>query len=151
MESARPHTCSPPGGGAHHATKYAVEAFSDAMRYEVKGFGIRVVLIEPGPVNTEFGSTANASMAEHPTDGPYAEFNRGVDALVTKTYVKAPRGSARPEAIAAVIARAVTTRRPKPRYLVGPTAKSIVSTHALLSDRMWDRFLTTQYPKPPAG
>ena len=140
-----------PGGGAYHATKYALEAFSDALRYETKGFGVQVVLIEPGPVNTEFGATASASVADQPDDGPYAEFMTAVDALVTKTYAKPPTGSARPEAIADVIVTALTARRPKPRYLVGATARSIVSTHALLSDRAWDRFLTTQYPKPPAG
>jgi len=138
-----------PGGGAYHATKYAVEALSDALRYEVKGFGIDVVLVEPGPVNTEFGSTANASMADQPGDGPYADFTAGVDALVAKTYGGEPKGSARPEAIAEVIETALTTRRPKARYLVGSTARSIVLAHALLPDRAWDRFLGTQYPKPP--
>ena len=82
-------------------------------------------------------------------NGP--DFTQGVDALVTKTYAKPPKGSARPEAIAKVIATAISSRRPKPRYLVGPTAKSIVATHSLLSARLWDRFLTTQYPNPPSA
>jgi len=140
-----------PGGGAYHATKYAVEALSDALRYEVKGFGVGVVLVEPGPVTTEFGTTANASMADQTDDGPYAGFRQGVDALVAKTYAGEPKGSARPEAIAAVIETALTTGRPKARYLVGSTARSIVAAHALLPDRTWDRFLATQYPKPPTA
>ena len=138
-----------PGGGAYHATKYALEALSDALRYETKGFGIDVVVIEPGPVNTEFGTTANASVADQPEEGPYAEFMAGVDALVTKTYAKPPRGSARPEAIAEVIVTAITTRRPRTRYLVGTTARALVGARAVLGDRNWDRFLATQYPKPP--
>jgi len=140
-----------PGGGAYHATKYALEAFSDALRYETKGFGVQVVLVEPGPVISEFGATANASTADQRTDGPYADFKRGVDALISKTYAKPPKGSARPEAIAEVIATAISTRRPKTRYLVGPTAKRIVTAHSLLSDRLWDRVLTTQYPHPPSA
>jgi NAD(P)-dependent dehydrogenase (short-subunit alcohol dehydrogenase family) len=140
-----------PGGGAYHATKYALEAFSDALRYETQGFGVQVVLIEPGPVITEFGATANASTTDQPAAGPYAAFMQGVDALVAKTYAKPPKGAARPEAIAEVIATAITARRPRPRYLVGPTAKSLVAAHALLGDRMWDRFLATQYPKPPSA
>jgi len=108
------------------------------------------VVVEPGPVNTEFGNTANASTADQPTTGPYAEFMTGVDALVTRTYAKPPKGSARPEAIAEVIASAITSRRPKTRYLVGPTAKSLIAAHSLLGDRLWDRFLATQYPKPPS-
>ena len=140
-----------PGGGAYHATKYALEAVSDALRYETKGFGVHVVLVEPGPVNTEFGATANASVADQPSDGPYADFMAGVDALVTKTYAKPPKGSARPEAIADVIVAALTARRPKTRYLLGTTARSIVGAHTVLSDRTWDRFLSTQYPKPPTA
>jgi NAD(P)-dependent dehydrogenase (short-subunit alcohol dehydrogenase family) len=139
-----------PGGGAYHATKYAVEAFSDALRYETSGFGVQVVLVEPGPVITEFGATATASTTEQPADGPYAGFMRGVNALVAKTYAKPPKGAARAEAVAEVVATAISSPRPRSRYLVGPTARSIVAAHTLLSDRMWDRFLATQYPKPPS-
>ncbi len=107
------------------------------------------MLVEPGPVNTEFGTTAHASTVDQPTDGPYSDFKRGVDALVAKTYAKPPKGSSRPEVIADVIAAAITSRRPKARYLVGSTAKALVATHAMLSDRTWDRFLASQYPEPP--
>src|SRR3954467_7452246 len=70
-----------PGGGYYHATKFAVEALSDALRFEVKGFGIDVVLIEPGLIKTEFGTVAVGSLAEE-TDGPYAQFNNAVGATV---------------------------------------------------------------------
>ena len=53
-----------PGGGFYHATKYAVEAISDALRFEVKGFGIDVILIEPGLIRTSFGETASGGVAE---------------------------------------------------------------------------------------
>src|ERR687893_638231 len=53
-----------PGGGFYHATKYAVEALSDALRFEVAGFGIRVVLIEPGLITTNFESAVAAAMPE---------------------------------------------------------------------------------------
>ena len=62
-----------PGGGVYHATKYAVNALSDALRFEVKGFGVDVVTIEPGLIVTEFGNTAAAQTAVG--DGPYATFN----------------------------------------------------------------------------
>src|SRR3954468_4344806 len=65
-----------PGGGFYHATKFAVNAISDALRYEVKGFGVDVVTIEPGLITTEFGETAAASTGAG--DGPYAEFNAAV-------------------------------------------------------------------------
>src|SRR3954452_23760622 len=68
-----------PGGGYYHATKFAVEALSDALRFEVKGFGIDVVLIEPGLIRTEFGTAAVSSL-EPTSDGPYADFNNAVGA-----------------------------------------------------------------------
>ena len=53
-----------PGGGIYHATKYAVEAISDALRFEVRGFGVDVVLVEPGLIKTAFGEVASASVEE---------------------------------------------------------------------------------------
>src|SRR6185312_2064110 len=66
-----------PGGGHYHATKHAIEALSDALRFELRGFGIDVVLLEPGLITTEFGEAATASMAEVELAGedPYANFN----------------------------------------------------------------------------
>ena len=64
-----------PGGGVYHATKHAVEALSDALRFEVRGFGVDVVIIEPGLIVTDFGETAAGSLAEVDEHGPYADFN----------------------------------------------------------------------------
>ena len=63
-----------PGGGLYHATKYAVEAISDALRFEVRGFGIDVILIEPGLIKTEFGETA-AKRRPATAARAYAAFN----------------------------------------------------------------------------
>ena len=66
-----------PGGGVYHATKHAVEALSDALRFEVAGFGVDVVVIEPGLIKTGFADAAVGSMADEPTaDGPYARVQR---------------------------------------------------------------------------
>ena len=67
-----------PGGGLYHATKYAIEAISDAMRFEVRGFGVDVILIEPGLITTGFADVASGSVSSAGDDGPYAEFNRQV-------------------------------------------------------------------------
>src|SRR5437773_4828056 len=65
-----------PGGGFYHATKHAVEALSDALRFEVKGFGVDVIIIEPGPIKTQFGDTAiNSINAARAAQSPYARFN----------------------------------------------------------------------------
>src|SRR3954467_13141084 len=66
-----------PGGGAYHATKYAVEALSDALRMEVARFGIDVICVEPGLIRTEFSATAAGGVTSA-ADDPYAEFNASV-------------------------------------------------------------------------
>ena len=139
-----------PGGGIYHATKYAVEALSDAMRFEVKGFGVDVVLIEPGLIVTEFASAATASIdAGTAGDGPYAGFNKAVAEATAGAY-EGPTAKlgGPPEAVAKVIDKALTTRRPRPRYTVTPSARIIMGQRKLLSDRMWDRFVGTQFPRP---
>ena len=75
-----------PGGGVYHATKHAVEALSDALRFEVKGFGIDVVIIEPGLIITEFGETAAGSLNEVTEHGPYAKFNSDVASVTANAY-----------------------------------------------------------------
>src|SRR5919109_1226527 len=77
-----------PAGGAYHATKHAVEAISDALRFEVRGFGVEVVLIEPGLIVMNFGQTAVGSIATRVPGGddPYAEFNAAVGAATAGIY-----------------------------------------------------------------
>ncbi len=84
-----------PGGGVYHSTKYAVEALSDALRWEVKGFGVDVSIIQPGLIITEFGTTAVASTSSE--DGPYAAFNAGV-AKSTESVYSGPLSQARRQA-----------------------------------------------------
>jgi NAD(P)-dependent dehydrogenase (short-subunit alcohol dehydrogenase family) len=140
-----------PGGGAYHATKYAVEAFSDALRFEVRGFGVDVVLIEPGLIRTSFGDTAVREISEAtPDEGPYAHFNRAVSAATTGVYEEGPIGKlgGPPEAVARKIEKAITARRPRARYLVTPSARAVMVPHALLPDAGWDALMRAQFPQP---
>jgi NAD(P)-dependent dehydrogenase (short-subunit alcohol dehydrogenase family) len=140
-----------PGGGAYHATKYAVEALSDALRFEVAGFGVDIVIIQPGLIRTEFGATA-AGEAEQVADGPYGHFNATVARTTREAYGNGPlaRLGAGPDAVAKTIERAITTRRPKIRYRVTPLARVLIGQHAVMTDRMWDAMLRTQFPRPGA-
>jgi len=137
-----------PGGGAYHATKFAVEAFSDAMRFEVAGFGIKVVIIEPGLITTKFDQTAVGSM-DLEAAGPYAEFNRTV-ASATKDVYKGPmkRLGGPPDAVAKVIEKALTSRRPRTRYTVTPSATMSIISRRLMTDRMWDTAMRTSFKQP---
>jgi NADP-dependent 3-hydroxy acid dehydrogenase YdfG len=138
-----------PGGGVYHATKYSVEALSDALRFEVQGFGVRVVLIEPGLITTEFAKTAVSSVDATADDGPYAAFNKTVGERTEGAY-RGPLAKlgGGPEAVAKVIARALESRRPKARYTVTPSASLAIAQRRLVSDRMWDRAMRTQFPVP---
>jgi NAD(P)-dependent dehydrogenase (short-subunit alcohol dehydrogenase family) len=144
-----------PGGGYYHATKHAVEAISDALRFEVRGFGIDVILLEPGLIATEFGEAAAASMSENsshappPGDDPYARFNATVGA-VTKGAYDGPlrRLGAGPERVAKAIEKALTRRRPPARITITPSAKLTIATRRVLSDRAWDAAMRSQFPQP---
>lgn len=133
-----------PGGGAYHASKYAVESLSDALRFEVRGFGVDVSLIEPGPVTSDFVHEATATSV---TEGPYAEFSRVVAERNAGAYA-ATRGVNSADDIAAVVQRSLDSARPRSRYLIGGTARSLVGARALLGDRGWDALLRSQFPTP---
>ena len=139
-----------PGGGIYHATKHAVEALSDALRFEARGFGIGVSIVEPGLIKTEFAAAVERSIDEGTSaDGPYATFNRQVAEKTAEAY-EGPmaRLAAGPEAVAKVIERAITSRRPKPRYMVTAGARVLLVTRRALPDRGWDAMMRAQYPSP---
>jgi NAD(P)-dependent dehydrogenase (short-subunit alcohol dehydrogenase family) len=139
-----------PGGGFYHATKHALEALSDALRFEVRGFGIDVVVIEPGPIKTRFGDTAIDSIGKVAgTDSPYAGFNEALAHKVREAY-EGPMGrlAAGPEAVARVIEKAITAARPKTRYPVTFAARFLMGLRRWLPDRAFDAFLGTQFKAP---
>lgn len=138
-----------PGGGPYHASKWAVEAMSDALRFEVKRFGVRVSVVEPGIIRTKFGETAVATVTEHGGEGPYAVLSKSVAERTAGAY-EGPMAimSAGPESVARVIERVIKRRRPRPRYRVTAGGRMILVTRALATDRGWDRMMRLAY-KPP--
>jgi len=142
-----------PGGGFYHATKHAVEALSDALRFEVRGFGVDVIVIEPGPIKTRFGDTAIQSLD---TVGgqvsPYATFNTVLARRVREAY-EGPMAMAAGTAadVARVIERAITARRPRTRYPVTVAARFLMGLRRWLPDRAFDAFLRTQFSSPAGG
>ncbi|MGZ4293364.1 MAG: oxidoreductase [Solirubrobacteraceae bacterium] len=139
-----------PGGGIYHATKYSVEAISDALRFEVRGFGVKVILVEPGLIVTNFGEVAAGSVeAGADRDGAYATFNRHVAEITAGAYkgpmVKLGGG---PEVVAATIAKALGAKRPRARYAVTPRAHLLIGQRRFTPDRVWDRMMRAQFPTP---
>jgi NAD(P)-dependent dehydrogenase (short-subunit alcohol dehydrogenase family) len=141
-----------PGGSLYHATKHAVEALSDALRFEVKPFGIDVVVIEPGPIKTRFGDTAIASLSGFGKgDSPYAAFNTVLQQKIKEAY-EGPMGwfALGPEAVARVVETAISAARPRTRYVVTFAAKFLMGLRRWLPDRAFDGFLRTQFPQSAA-
>ena len=144
-----------PGGAFYHASKYAVEALSDALRMEVAEFGIDVVLIEPGPVKTPWNDIAAGSLPAAPGGGdgdPYAAYKAAVGASFGRTQAGLlGRFGSTSEDIAKVITHAVTADRPRARYLINPIAKSLVAMNRVLPARARDSVLRRQYGLPAPG
>jgi NADP-dependent 3-hydroxy acid dehydrogenase YdfG len=138
-----------PGGGYYHATKYAVEAISDALRFEVAGFGVDVIVVEPGLIRTQFAETAATSLGEQGDDA-YAAFNAAVGAATIGAYERGGLGrlGGEPDDVAKTIDRAIRARRPRTRYPVTPSARLVLLARRLLSDRAWDAALARTYPRP---
>ncbi len=139
-----------PGGGYYHATKYAIEAISDALRFEVAGFGIDVVLIEPGLIKSGFGEAAVSAIQSMEAADVYAGFHDAVARATKESYEKGPlaRLAGVPDDVAEVIEKAMTTKRPKARYTVTASAKLLLAIKKLRSDRGWDKFLRGSFPRP---
>ena len=157
-----------PGGGLYHATKYSLEAISDALRFEVKGFGVDVVLVEPGLIVTEFANTAVAKAGEATGAGvgggqaaeadrpggiaanePYAEFDAKLAALTTGVYEGPMRHlGGGPDVVAKAIEKAITRRRAPARVPVTPSARLSILQRKLTPDRVWDAAMRVQFPQP---
>ncbi len=142
-----------PGGGAYHASKYALEAISDALRFEVKGFGIDVVTIEPGLIRTGFADAAVSSIASANRADPYASFNAALAKATKDAYRKGPlaRLGGTPDDVAAVILRALKARKPKARYQVTASAHVLLTLRSLMGDKQWDWFVGQSFPQPNAN
>jgi short-subunit dehydrogenase len=139
-----------PGGAFYHATKHAVEALSDALHFEVAGFGIDVIVVEPGPIRTQFGDTAIGSIKGPAADDPaYAAFNTQVAAKIREAY-EGPMGrlASGPEAVAQVIEKALVKPRPATRYPVTAAARIMMGLRRWLPDRAFDAVLRTQFAPP---
>lgn len=140
-----------PGGGFYHSTKYAIEALTDALRFEVAGFGVDAILIEPGLIRSNFGDRAVSSIdSATVSDDPYATFNTQVAKATRDSYERGPlaRLGGTPENVAQTIAQAIASPHPKARYTVTPSARLLITLRQILPDNVWDRFLGSQFPHP---
>jgi NAD(P)-dependent dehydrogenase (short-subunit alcohol dehydrogenase family) len=133
-----------PLGSWYHATKFAVEGLSDSIRPELAPFGIKVVVIEPGAIRTEWGAIAAEKVLETSGAGPYAEQAKVIARVLGSTSEHPDRASS-PDVVADAIAKAVTTRRPRTRYAVGAGARPAMLMARFVPDRVKDRLIVSFY------
>ncbi|MCA0273307.1 MAG: oxidoreductase [Proteobacteria bacterium] len=129
-------------GAWYHATKHALEGWSDSLRLELEPFGIRVVVVEPGQIETGFGDAASRGLVERSGDGPYGARARKVAKSMDEAYGHC-KGSD-PRVIADVVSKAVRSARPMTRYAAGKYAKPMIWVRKWLGDRMFDRLIKSQ-------
>lgn len=139
-----------PGGAAYHGSKYALEAISDVLRFEVAGFGIKVVLVEPGPVASDFGRASIDSLdrLSTPKDDAYRDFRAGIRSALEGTFDDPGITVSSPDDVAEAVWRALSEPDPEPRIVVGAMAEELIALRAASSDREWDRVLAGMYPRP---
>ena len=135
-----------PLGGWYHATKYAVEALSDALRMELCPFGIDVVVVEPGGIRTEWASIAADHLEATAEGSAYADQIRAV-ANSMRGEANQRRNSP-PEVIARTVGKIVTARHPRTRYAVGYMARPLIAARRVLPDRAFDRLISAALGVP---
>ena len=123
-----------PLGAWYHASKFAVEGFSDSLRLELHDFDIHVVIVEPGAIRTEWGDGALQSARTYSAETAYAAHVAAMDRMYASAYDFAVE----PAVIADVIHRAATARRPKIRYAAPTSAKVLMALTRLMPDRLKD-------------
>lgn len=131
-----------PMGAWYHASKHAVEGLSDCLRLELKGFNIKVVVLEPGFIATEFGSVLMDSFSKIKEDSAYRDL---MDKIIKgmKDSEK-PGGSSDPKVVAEVISKIVSSVKPKTRYKVGKFSKMMPWMRVYLGDKAFDGIVMSQ-------
>lgn len=131
-----------PLGSWYHATKHALEGWSDCLRLELAPFGIDVVIVEPGVIETDFGDVLVGPLLERSGDTAYSEMAHKVAEATRESYESG--GGSPPSVIADLVVQAVQADRPKTRYVAGKYAKPLMFVRKWLGDRIFDKIVMSQ-------
>src|SRR5262245_13821057 len=142
--------CALPYTGAYAAGKHALEAVSDALRLELRASGVRVVIVEPGRIDTPLWPKIAGGIARLQRSLTPASAARHAGPLDFAARGPARRGGLAPDAVASVVARAITARRPRARYLIGTDARRLALLSRLPA-RLRDRILLRRVLGGPDG
>ncbi|MCB9232640.1 MAG: oxidoreductase [Bacteroidia bacterium] len=132
-----------PLGAWYHATKHALEGWSDCLRLELSQFNIDVVVVEPGAIATEFGDVVVDPMLKNSGKGPYQKLAHDIANATREIYSK-PNAASPASVIANVMSRAVSARRPQTRYVAGKMARPLMFIRKYFGDRIFDKAVMSQ-------
>lgn len=133
-----------PLGAWYHATKHAVEGWSDCLRFETAPFGIKVIVIEPGAIATDFGAVMAEPMMKYSGQGAYADLAKVATKMTNNTYGR-PNAASPASVISKTISRAIKARKPKTRYVAGLFGREFIALRGILGDRGFDGMLRLMY------
>lgn len=126
-----------PLGSWYHASKHALEGWSDCLRLELAPFGIDVIVVEPGVIDTSFGEVMAGPLLERSGEGPYSAMAHAVAAMTARNY--APGAGSPPSVVAEAVSAAIRSSRPRTRYAVGKYARLLLALRRFTPDRVFDR------------
>ncbi len=127
-------------GGWYHVSKYSVEAFTDALRMEMKPFGIDVVMIEPGAIKTNWGIIAADNLQESSKGTAYETTGKQVADNMRWLYES--NHISDPQIVTNAIRKAVNSRSPRARYRIGTASGITVFLHNVLPAKLWDKLIS---------
>ncbi len=138
-----------PFAAPYCSAKHALESISDSLRVELSPFGIRVVVVEPGPVDTRFDDRALSEVADIlKRPGPYAPYYGDIEAAMKGAFAS---GKVAPDVVGRVVVNALESRRPKARYRITSMSKLLIPLKALLPDRVMDAMYRRTLKLPKKG
>lgn len=127
-------------GSWYHATKHALEGWSDCLRLELARFNIDVIIIEPGIIQTEFGDVTIPAMIKRSGNSAYSAMAKKIEETIKSYYD--PGNASDPSVIARVVSQAIKAKKPKTRYVAGKLAKPMIIMRRWLGDRLFDKIIT---------
>ncbi|WP_274064365.1 oxidoreductase [Vibrio parahaemolyticus] len=135
-----------PLGAWYHATKHALEAWSDCLRLELKPFNINVVILQPGGISTEFGDVLVEPLLTRSKGGAYEEISSDIAYMYKKIYTSS-KNMAPTSVISQVISKIIRTKKTKTRYAAGYMAKTTLFMKFIMSDKLFDKFIISTFKK----
>jgi NAD(P)-dependent dehydrogenase (short-subunit alcohol dehydrogenase family) len=139
-----------PFGAPYHASKWGLEAIAECLRGEVEPFGVEVATIEPGTIDTEIwrkGGEYGDELRDRLGEEGERLYGPAVDAFAEAALAAGRRGIS-PDRVAQAIEKALTTSRPRARYLVGADARAAVVAHNLVGPRRWHKLVRRRMKLP---